>query len=71
MPLFVAKNTQYKDQSCQVILYEKVSVEVAVVATYYGAYPAVTVKHVGMNVAADPLMTLGYTGRQRGRDYSR
>jgi len=41
---------------------EKVAVEVAVGASYGGARALVAMKHVGVNVAADPLMTLSYTG---------
>ena len=41
---------------------EKVAFEVAAGAAYAGARAMVTMKHVGLNVAADPLMTLAYTG---------
>ena len=41
---------------------EKVALEVAAGACYAGARCIVTMKHVGLNVAADPLMTLSYTG---------
>jgi indolepyruvate ferredoxin oxidoreductase alpha subunit len=41
---------------------EKVALEVAAGACYAGARCIVTMKHVGLNVAADPLMTLAYTG---------
>lgn len=41
---------------------EKVALEVAAGASYAGARCIVTMKHVGLNVAADPLMTLAYTG---------
>ena len=41
---------------------EKVAVEVAVGASYGGARAIAAMKHVGVNVAADPLMTLSYTG---------
>jgi len=41
---------------------EKVALEVGGGATLAGALTLVTMKHVGVNVAADPLFTLAYTG---------
>ena len=41
---------------------EKVAFEVALGAAYGGARAIVTMKHVGLNVAADPLFTATYTG---------
>lgn len=41
---------------------EKTAMEVAVGAAYGGARAIVTMKHVGLNVAADPLFTAAYTG---------
>ncbi len=41
---------------------EKVALEVAAGAAMAGVRSVVTMKHVGLNVAADPLMTLAYTG---------
>lgn len=41
---------------------EKVAMEVAMGAAFTGARAMVAMKHVGVNVAADPLMTLSYTG---------
>ena len=41
---------------------EKVAVEVAVGASAAGARTLSTMKHVGVNVAADPLFTAAYTG---------
>jgi indolepyruvate ferredoxin oxidoreductase, alpha subunit len=41
---------------------EKVALEVAAGAAYAGAGALVTMKHVGLNVAADALFTLAYTG---------
>ena len=41
---------------------EKVALEVAVGASYGGARSLAAMKHVGVNVAADPFMTLAYTG---------
>lgn len=45
---------------------EKVAMEVAAGAAISGLRTMVTMKHVGMNVAADPLMTLAYTGVTAG-----
>ncbi len=45
---------------------EKVALEVAGGAALAGAMTLVTMKHVGVNVAADPLMTLTYTGTPGG-----
>ncbi|GAB4296353.1 MAG: indolepyruvate ferredoxin oxidoreductase subunit alpha [Desulfuromonadia bacterium] len=41
---------------------EKVALEVAIGASFGGARAIACMKHVGLNVAADPLMTLSYTG---------
>lgn len=41
---------------------EKVAMEVAIGASAAGARSLVTMKHVGVNVAADPLLTAAYTG---------
>ncbi len=41
---------------------EKVAFEVAAGASMTGARVITTMKHVGLNVAADPLMTLAYLG---------
>ena len=41
---------------------EKVAVEVGVGASAAGARVLSTMKHVGVNVAADPLFTAAYTG---------
>ncbi|MGB9826821.1 MAG: indolepyruvate ferredoxin oxidoreductase subunit alpha, partial [Desulfofundulus sp.] len=45
---------------------EKVALEVAAGAAYAGARALVTMKQVGLNVAADPLMTLAYIGVRGG-----
>jgi len=41
---------------------EKVAMEVALGAAFAGARALVTMKHVGLNVASDPLFTAAYTG---------
>lgn len=41
---------------------EKVALEVAIGASIAGVRSIVAMKHVGLNVAADPLFTVAYTG---------
>lgn len=45
---------------------EKVAMEVGIGASIAGARTLVTMKHVGVNVAADPLLTFAYTGVNGG-----
>ncbi|MDV0444062.1 indolepyruvate ferredoxin oxidoreductase subunit alpha [Methanorbis rubei] len=45
---------------------EKVAFENAIGASWCGCRSIVTMKHVGLNVAADPLMTSAYTGVKGG-----
>lgn len=45
---------------------EKVALEVGIGVAYGGARALVTMKHVGLNVAADPFFTVAYTGVQGG-----
>ena len=45
---------------------EKVAFENALAASWCGLRSIVTMKHVGLNVAADPLMTSAYTGTKGG-----
>lgn len=45
---------------------EKVALEMASGASFAGQRSIVVMKHVGLNVAADPLMTLAYTGVRGG-----
>ena len=45
---------------------EKVAVEVAIGAAVAGARSMACMKHVGLNVAADPLFTVAYTGVNGG-----
>ena len=53
----------YKDDvCCEWAPNEKVGFETAVGAAAAGARAMTTMKHVGLNVAADPLMTLAYIG---------
>jgi len=45
---------------------EKVALEVVIGASFTGIRAMATMKHVGLNVAADPLMTVSYTGTEGG-----
>lgn len=45
---------------------EKVAMEVAIGSSVAGARSVVAMKHVGLNVAADPLFTASYTGVNGG-----
>ncbi len=45
---------------------EKVGLEVAIGASFTGIRAFATMKHVGVNVAADPLFTASYTGGRGG-----
>ncbi len=45
---------------------EKVALETAMGAAFGGARALAVMKHVGVNVAADPLFTLSYTGLRGG-----
>ncbi len=57
---------QYQDIYAQWSPNEKVALEVGIGAAMAGARALVTMKHVGVNVAADPLLTLSYTGVNGG-----
>ncbi|MDW7710070.1 MAG: indolepyruvate ferredoxin oxidoreductase subunit alpha [Deferrisomatales bacterium] len=54
------------DIYCEWSPNEKVAFEVAAGAALAGARAVCTMKHVGLNVAADPLMTLSYIGTVGG-----
>jgi indolepyruvate ferredoxin oxidoreductase alpha subunit len=58
---------QYKDQVySEWSSNEKTAFEAGIGASFAGARTMVTMKHVGLNVAADPLMTLTYSGIKGG-----
>ncbi len=58
---------QYKDRiTSEWAPNEKVAFEAAAGAALAGARVITTMKHVGLNVAADPLMTLSYIGVEGG-----
>lgn len=52
----------YKEIYCEWSVNEKVALEVAAGACFAGARALVAMKHVGVNVAADPMFTMGYSG---------
>lgn len=54
------------DIYCEWAPNEKVAFEVAAGAALTGVRSMTTMKHVGLNVAADPLMTLAYVGTVGG-----
>lgn len=56
----------YDDIYCEWAPNEKVACEVAFGGSLRGARTACAMKHVGLNVAADPLFTLSYTGVNGG-----
>jgi len=53
---------QYKGVYAEWSPNEKVGLEVAIGAAFAGARAMAVMKHVGVNVAADPLFTVSYTG---------
>ncbi len=56
----------HDDVYCEWSVNEKVALEVGLGAALAGARSLVTMKHVGVNVAADPLFTAAYTGVEAG-----
>lgn len=57
---------QYPEMNCEWATNEKVAAEVAYGAAMAGARSMTCMKHVGVNVAADPLFTAAYTGVRAG-----
>jgi len=58
--------TAYPGVRAQWAPNEKVALEVAVGASLAGARAMASMKHVGLNVASDPLVTASYTGVRGG-----
>ena len=58
--------TQYKEVFAEWAPNEKVSLEAAAGASVAGMRAMCAMKHVGVNVAADPLFTFAYTGVNGG-----
>lgn len=57
---------QYREIDASWAPNEKVALEVAIGASFGGGRSLAAMKHVGVNVAADPLFTLSYTGVNGG-----
>jgi indolepyruvate ferredoxin oxidoreductase alpha subunit len=62
----IAEIAKYKEIISEWSPNEKVAVEVASGAAIAGARALACMKHVGLNVASDPFMTLAYTGIKGG-----
>lgn len=63
----ILENTiAYKEINSSWAPNEKVALEVAIGASFGGGRALCTMKHVGVNVAADPLFTVSYTGVRGG-----
>ena len=58
--------SKYKEVYSQWTTNEKVALELAAGACFAGSGALAAMKHVGLNVAADPLFTLAYTGVNAG-----
>ncbi len=56
----------YDEVYCEWSPNEKVALETAIGASFAGARAICSMKHVGLNVAADPLFTASYTGVNGG-----
>lgn len=58
---------KYKDELyCEWSPNEKVAMEVAIGASFHGVRAMASMKHVGVNVASDPLYTISYSGVNGG-----
>ncbi|MCR5623024.1 MAG: indolepyruvate ferredoxin oxidoreductase subunit alpha [Treponema sp.] len=57
---------KYKEIYCEWAPNEKVALEVAFGASLAGKRSFCAMKHVGLNVAADPMFTISYTGVNAG-----
>ncbi len=57
---------KYDDIQTLLAANEKVATEIAIGASYSGKRSMVVMKHVGLNVAADPFFNLAYTGVRGG-----
>jgi len=62
----VSSFARYPDVYAEWAPNEKVALEVGIGASLGGARTLVAMKHVGVNVAADPLYTVAYTGVNGG-----
>jgi indolepyruvate ferredoxin oxidoreductase alpha subunit len=62
----MAEMSKYKEIYTEWSPNEKVAMEVAYGASLAGGRAVACMKHVGLNVAADPFMTISYTGIKGG-----
>ncbi len=62
----MAELSEYKEVYTEWSPNEKVALEVGHGASLAGGRAIVCMKHVGLNIAADPLMTISYTGVRGG-----
>ncbi|MCB2156944.1 indolepyruvate ferredoxin oxidoreductase subunit alpha [bacterium] len=58
--------SHYEEVNAEWSVNEKVALEVAIGAAFAGVRAIATMKHVGVNVAADPLFSLAYAGVNAG-----
>lgn len=58
--------SKYEKVYCEWAPNEKVALEVVIGASFAGSRALTAMKHVGLNVAADPLFTVSYTGVRGG-----
>ncbi|MCK4593864.1 indolepyruvate ferredoxin oxidoreductase subunit alpha, partial [bacterium] len=57
---------RYEEIYAQWSVNEKTSLEIAIGARFGGARALAAMKHVGLNVAADPLFSMAYIGADGG-----
>lgn len=57
---------RHDEMRCHWAQNEKVAMEIGIGAAHAGARALVTMKHVGLNVAADPFFSVAYTGLEGG-----
>ena len=57
---------KYPEIYCEWAVNEKVGMEVVIGASFAGVRSLTAMKHVGLNVALDPLMTFAYLGANGG-----
>jgi indolepyruvate ferredoxin oxidoreductase, alpha subunit len=57
---------KYSEVDCEFSVNEKVALEIGIGASIAGARSLVSMKHVGLNVAMDPLLSIAYPGVNAG-----
>ncbi len=66
MTQFMENLASHQEVYCEWSTSEKVALEVAMGASFAGRRTICAMKHVGINIAADPLMTFAYTPTRGG-----